>query len=332
MTPDRETGALRPAAPPRAASHALVQAIGLDLGGTKLLAGAAGPDGRLGPGRAEASRTCSEAALFEQLAHVVGSLRDERPRAVVALGAPGAVDPRSGGLDFTPNVPVTPGRALGRDLGEALGLDVVAENDVNLAALAEARLGAGQGAALSCFVSFGTGVGLGIVSGGRILPGAHGRAGEISYLPLAADAVAAAARSEAGQFEDLVGTAAIRRAYGRDGADVRTIFARAARGEAAALGTIRAIAAEAARGLASLQAILDPDVIVIGGGIGTHRLFRETLAAEAARLLPFPLRLAAPRLGAAAGMTGAVILAADLAGLPTPLPAGQAAETDGETL
>lgn len=300
------------------ASHAQTQAIGLDLGGTKLHAGTIGPDGKFAADRLEPTDTSSETALFAQILGMVEALRDDRPDAVVTLGVPGAVDQKAGTIDLTPNIPFSPGRHLCADLQAALGVPVVLENDVNLAALAEARLGAGRGLELVCLMSFGTGVGLGTVFDGRLLRGAHGRAGEIAYLPIAEDAAMAAARSDAGQFEDTVGTAALRDRYGKDRPDVRTIFARASEGDGDAAAAIATTAAMAARGLAGLQTLLDPDVIVVGGGIGMQARFFDALAAEAQRLLPFSLTLAQAERKVAAGMLGALVLSGDTAGLPLP--------------
>ncbi|WP_157973685.1 ROK family protein [Tropicimonas sp. IMCC34043] len=313
---------------PGTGSHADAQAIGLDIGGTKLHAGTTTPGGSFGHELLEPTAAASEDLVFAQIVKTIATLRDARPTAAVAIGVPASVDQAQGTLELSPNIPFTPDRPLGEDLGIALGMPVILENDVNLAALAEARLGAGRGLDLVCFLSFGTGVGLGLVSRGRILRGASGRAGEISYLPVAADAAAEAAVSEAGQFEDRVGTASLRARYGKDMPDVRTLFARADDGDRAAAAAIAETAADAARGLASLQAILDPDLIVIGGGIGMQRRFYDRMRSEAERLLPFSLAVAQASLGPAAGMMGAVVLASDLAGLPLPRPASAPAPTD----
>lgn len=297
-------------------SHAVTQAIGLDLGGTKLHAGTATPDGEFGADILEPTEAASEDRVLAQIVAAIRRLRDGRPRAVAAIGVPGAVDPARGTLNLSPNIPFAPDRRLGQVLQEATGIPVAVENDVNLAALAEARLGAGRGLDLVCFLSFGTGVGLGVISDGRVLHGANGRAGEIGYLPLARDPIAAAAASAAGQFEDLVGAASIRQRYGRDLPDVRTLFARADDGDGDAVAAIAATATAAAQGLASLQSLLDPNLIVIGGGIGMQKRFYDRLCAEAEKLLPFPITVSPAELGAAAGVLGALVLAGDSAGLP----------------
>ncbi|MBP0615807.1 ROK family protein [Jiella mangrovi] len=298
-------------------SHAHAQAIGLDLGGTKLHAGTTTKDGMSGLQIVEPTDAASEELVLAQIVSMVEALRDDRRKASIVLGAPGAVDQTKGTIDLSPNIPFSSGRPIANELSAALGETVLVENDVNLATLAEARLGAGRGLGIVCFLSFGTGVGAGIVRDGHIMRGANGRAGEISYLPLGSDPIAAAARSTAGQFEDRVGTNAIRTLYGRDMPDVRTLFARADAGDAAAARAIEATASAAASGLASLQLLLDPDLVVIGGGIGTQPRFFDRLCEDAAKLLDFPLAVAPAALGQAAGMLGALVLAADHAGLPT---------------
>jgi predicted NBD/HSP70 family sugar kinase len=316
QTNDSHPAAQFPDAVSGGRSHANTQAIGLDLGGTKLYAGTTGPDGAPGASLLEPTEVSSHDGLFAQIVRLVEALRDERPNAFVVLGVPGAIDQTAGTLDLVPNIPFAPGCQLGEDLETALGIPVLLENDVNLAALAEARLGAGRNLDLVCFVSFGTGVGLGTVVDGRILRGANGRAGEIAYFPIAQDAFAAASRSEAGQFEDLVGTAALRQRYGGDQPDVRTLFARADGGDQDAAAAIAATAETAAVGLAGLQSLLDPDVVVIGGGFGMQKRFYNKLSTDAKRLLPFPMTMAQAELGPEAGLLGAIVLAGDAAGLP----------------
>ncbi len=299
-------------------SHAVVQAIGLDLGGSKLRGGTTTLDGALGPEILVATEAGSEDQVMTQVAQTIALLRDDRPEVVIALGVPGAIDPVSGRLSYSPNLPFSPDCRPGRTLEAVVGSRVLVENDVNLAALAETRLGAGRGLDLVCFLAFGTGVGLGLISGDRVLRGANGRAGEIGYLPLARDPMGAAAASAAGQFEDLVGSTAIQQRYGRDLPDVRTLFTRADGGDDAAAAAIVATARAAAPGLASLQTLLDPDLIVIGGGIGMRARFYDQLCADAGRLLPFPLAVARAALGPAAGMLGALVHACDAARLPAP--------------
>ncbi|SKA12728.1 ROK family protein [Consotaella salsifontis] len=293
--------------------HRRIQLIGLDLGGTKLHYGTLDSAGVIVNDIVEPTRAESEDALFNQLVQAVERLRDDRPELVVALGVPGAVDPLTGAMELSPNIPISPGRRLGGALQAALGGRVVVENDVNLAALAETQLGAAKGLGLVAFLAFGTGVGLGIVANGSLLRGANGRAGEIGYLPFGDDPFAA---TNAGHFEDLVGSAAIRARYGADLPDVKAIFARAKQGDARALAVIEETAAAAALGLAGLQALLDPDRIVIGGSIGMQRQFFDPLRATAERLLPFPLALAQAELGPASGVLGALALAAEVADLP----------------
>lgn len=295
-----------------------VQVIGLDLGGSKLRAGTTTKDGALGQEVLLATEARSEDHMMTQIINTIAQLRDERPKVVIALGVPGAIDPSSGELSHAPNIPFSPGFKPGRALEAVVGAQVLVENDVNLAALAEARLGVGRGLNFVCFLAFGTGVGLGLISQERLLRGAHGRAGEVGYLPVAFDPMTAAVGSAAGQFEDLVSSTAIRQRYGRDRPDVRTLFIRADEGDDAAAAAIAETARAAATGLAGLQTLLDPDLIVIGGGIGMRTRFYDQLRADAGRLLPFPISVAQAGLGPAAGMLGAIVLACDAAGLSAP--------------
>ena len=297
------------------ATHAAVQVIGLDLGGTKLHASTTTEDGHQGRHILEPTRTGSETELFEQLIDVVWRLRDGRSGAIVAIGAPGAITQPQGVVDLVPNLPLTAGRPLGKDLEQVLRLPVAIENDVNLAALAEARLGAGAHLDLVCFLAFGTGVGMGTVVGGRILRGAHGRAGEISYLPVGTSS-ADAKLTAAGQFEDLVGKHALTERYSGIVVDGQALFEKALQGDAEAIRAIEETAAHAALGVVGVQSLLDPDLIVLGGGIGMQKLLFERLSQQASRLFPFPINLRLSGLGAGAGLLGAIILGCDTAGLP----------------
>ncbi|WIY53876.1 ROK family protein [Devosia sp. YIM 151766] len=288
--------------------------IGLDLGGTKLHAAATGADGRVAAEKLLATDTSSASALFNQLRDTIIELQDGAKSSMVVLGVPGAVSPRTGHIDLAPNIPLAPGGDLRAELSAAVGARVTIENDVNLAALGEARHNTEASGALMCLVSFGTGIGLGIVANGSILSGAAGRAGEISYLPVGS--LAEDCRlTKAGQFEDLAGSHALVDLYaaGAGPADGRTIFDRANQGDAQAVAAIETTARRAALGIAALQSILDPDHIVIGGSIGARAEFYGPLCRHANALLPVSANMLQARLGASAGLVGALTFAAEIA-------------------
>lgn len=198
-----------------------------------------------------------------------------------------------------------PVRAL---LQEELDAPVLVENDVTLAALGEQRRGRGRAAQDVAFVAVGTGVGMGIVAGGRIVRGARGGAGELGLLPLGPDQVGSDPR-ELGPLEATAGGAGLAahwQAHTGAPATGRDVFAAASAGDAFALRLLDEQARALAMGVRAIQALLDPQLILFGGGIGTrHDVFARVQAALAAHGLPLPeLQLSALR--ERAGVVGAI--------------------------
>lgn len=165
--------------------------LGIDLGGTKLHLALADLHGQIVAEIVEPTQHAGGAAVIEQIGRLadtlvekVGIARD-RVRSAV-MGSPGIVDPRSGAIMIAPNVPGLDTFDVRAALRARLGIDVAIENDVNLAAVGEHWCGGSKDARSFAFVALGTGIGLGIFADGRLLRGARGAAGEISYLPLGA--------------------------------------------------------------------------------------------------------------------------------------------------
>ncbi len=289
--------------------------VGIDLGGTRLRGALANLGCVVRAEEAEATDRLGGMHVVRQVAALVGRLAARagiaRERVLAAVvGTPGAADPRSGAIRLAPNIPGLDGLDVLGALRTALGMRVTVENDVNVAALGEHWQGAGQGAAHMAFIALGTGIGLGLIADGRLLRGARGGAGEIALLPLGGDPFDAAARAS-GTLEWSVGTAGLLRRYaeaaGRPIAGVPALF-EAAGSDAAA----RAVIAETARLLAlavvSVSALVEPELMVLGGSIGT----RPELVAAVRALLPAcmdtPPRLEASALGTRAGVVGALAL------------------------
>ncbi|SCM72973.1 Transcriptional regulator ROK family [uncultured Pleomorphomonas sp.] len=290
--------------------------IGIDLGGTKILGGVAALDGSILATDERPTRHGAEIPVLRQIVELSDELcwraGVERCRvAQVVVGVPGAVSPSTGLVSLSPNLALPDDRPLHGLLADGLGCPVRVENDVNLAAYGEAdqrRLDAGALA----FISFGTGVGMGLVIGNTIVRGASGRAGEIAFLPHGDLPHLTSCHSDSGLFEDNVGSPGIRALYGDDGVSVAEIFNRAGRGEARAQSVIEDVARIAAVGIASVQVLIDPDVIVLGGSIGVQASFLADVRRHAGQLLPYPPVIETSTLDRAAGMVGAVRLAAAL--------------------
>lgn len=288
--------------------------VGIDLGGTKILAGIADHQGTILATTNEPTRHGPDAPVLTQLADIVHRLAVDvgiplDRIAHVQVGVPSAVSPMTGLASLSPNLALPEDRPLAAMIAARLPVPVTVDNDVNLAAFAEASRGAGKDKGSLAFISFGTGVGMGLVVGGEIVRGEHGRAGEIALLPFGADVHTRAPMAENGLFEDEVGTPGIRKRFHLGETTVAELFEKAMSGDQEALSAIDAVARDASVGVASVFSLIDPAVAVIGGGIGSHPLFFESLKRHLTPLLPFPCPLEPSSFGPRAGMIGAVTLA-----------------------
>jgi predicted NBD/HSP70 family sugar kinase len=307
---------------PDAAQHSAQTGlvVGVDLGGTKLLAGIAELNGNVIARIEEPTQHGPGAPVLHQISRMALQLLADhgtggRLRKVV-VGIPSAVSPATGLASLSPNLAIPSDRPLAELLADMLPCPVVVENDVNLAAYAEATLGKGRHLDSLAFVAFGTGVGMGLIIDGRLVRGRHGRAGELGLLPLGADPHETAPKARAGLFEDLVDSPAIRALYGDGTLTVSEIFSRAATGESEAQSVVETLAKSASLGIASVQAMFDPALTVLGGGIGSQPAFVEAVRRHIVALLPFEASVEATSLGPDAGMLGAVMLGlADLSEL-----------------
>ena len=298
---------------------------GIDLGGTKIegvVVDATRPDRVVARARLATESDRGYDHVLARIVAVVERLEAESGRrraAVIGVGTPGAIEPSTGTIKNSNTVCLN-GRPLGHDLSIALGAEARLANDANCFALAEATLGAARGRAVVMGLILGTGVGGGIVVGGHVLAGHHGIAGEWGHNPMR-DEDAPCYCGRRGCVETVIAGPALERFYasrtGR-GLSLREIVARADAGDAdadadadATLGRLTAKFGEA---IAAVINILDPDAIVIGGGVGNvdrlyapetrdairRHLFNPTLATELLR----------PTLGDSAGVFGAAMLCA----------------------
>jgi predicted NBD/HSP70 family sugar kinase len=163
------------------------------------------------------------------------------------------------------------------------------ENDVDAAALAERVHGHGRDVDSFAFVSVGTGIGMGLVLDGKLHRGAHGAAGEIAFLPLADEPPDARDVRRRGALESAASSAAVVRAARRAGIrarSARSVFRAAAAGDDGAREVVAGEAAIVARALAAIVAVVDPELIVLGGGIGRAPGFAEEVSTELAQLSP----------------------------------------------
>ena len=293
---------------------------GVDLGGTKIegaIIDANHPDRAVARVRLTTESDGGYDHIVDRVRTVVERLEATsgltRPR-VIGFGTPGTVEHSSGTLKNSNTVCLN-GRPLGRDLAAALGVDARLTNDANCFALAEATLGAGQGRDVVLGLILGTGVGSGIVVSGRVLHGLHGIAGEWGHNPMRGESTPCYC-GRTGCVETVISGPALERFYrsaGGDSAELPDIVQRAGRGESAAVATIERLTTKFGEAIAAVINILDPDAIVIGGGVGNiEALYEPTARAAIQRhLFNAELRteLLRPRLGDSAGVFGAALLA-----------------------
>ena len=222
----------------------------------------------------------------------------------VVVGVPGVIV-GDGTLQLAENVAGLEGRRFAEELWEALDLPVTLENDVNLAALGERWQGVARGVDDFVFLSVGTGMGAGIVLDGRLHRGYHGAAGEIDFALAALDAVDPAAgeiSALAAHLASQDATTALVAPF-----DPRAIFGAARTHDPVALAVVDEVARRIALHVAPIAAVVDVELIVLGGGIGANGdLLLAPVGQLLAEWLPFPPRVEVSTLGDAAVLAGAL--------------------------
>jgi fructokinase len=292
----------------------VAQRLGIDLGGTKIEGIVLAADGT------EVARRRVATERERGYEHVIGrtaALAAELAAFVpgcqrVGIGTPGSLSARDGTLKNSNTVCLN-GRPIRRDLAERLGLEVVLENDANCFALAEARAGAARGARVAFGVILGTGVGGGIVVDGRLWPGLQHVAGEWGHHRISDDGPPCYC-GQRGCVETFLSGPALARAYGGDDADAAEVARRAEAGEARAAAVLERWLDRFGRALANVVNVLDPDVIVLGGGLSNLACLYDRGVAAVGRYVfndELRTRIVRHALGDSAGVIGAALLVDD---------------------
>ncbi|MGE0419922.1 MAG: ROK family protein [Acetobacteraceae bacterium] len=246
--------------------------IGIDLGGTKIEIAVLAPDGSIAWRHRVATPAGYDASL-DAIANLVGQAESRLGvRGTVGIGIPGVISPATGRVKNANSIALN-GHTLDRDLSERLGREVRVENDANCFALSEAADGAAAGLGMVFGVILGTGCGGGIVNHGTVHRGPHRVAGEWGHNPLPwprLDEVPGVA-CWCGRFGCLeayvAGPSLARDCDGPGARDAGSLPTRAAAGDARAAAALDRHADRLARGLAQVINLLDPDAIVLGGGL-----------------------------------------------------------------
>lgn len=292
---------------------------GIDLGGTKIegiVIPAAGDPVPLLRQRIDTESNRGYHHIISRVVELVGAMKSELGMAPdrIGIGHPGVVDPQTG-LMKNSNTTALNGTPLRKDLAEALGVPLNMENDANCFALAETLFGAARGANVVFGVIMGTGVGGGIVVNGRALYGCQGIAGEWGHNILI-DNGESCYCGKRGCVETVISGPALSRYYAKlAGQELafRDIAAAAQRGDPNAARTVERLVQYFGRAIAAVINILDPDVVVLGGGISnTPELYQQGVA-ETRRYVfnnRLETKIVPNQLGDSAGVFGAALLAA----------------------
>ncbi|MEU4520510.1 ROK family protein [Amycolatopsis sp. NPDC024027] len=297
--------------------------VGVDIGRRALRIAVADLEGSIVARLDEPNRCRSASALVravsESVERAVASA-GLNPHEVVStvVGTPGVPDPATGTVHRAPNLPGWERRGLLHELVSALavaGSDVVVENDANLCAVGEHALGAALGVDVLVCLTVGTGIGMGLLVDGKLFRGAHGAAGEIADLPFGVTPSGAGAGTRRpGPVETAAAGQAVLAAARLRGLtkarSAKDVFRLARAGDPRALAVVEEEAEKLAYVVAAVAAVLDPRLIVLGGGIGGNTdLLAGPMRHALAATTPVVPDIVAGQLGEDAVLAGAIATA-----------------------
>ena len=293
--------------------------LAADLGGTSLTVAVADLSGAIIDERQVATDPRGGHHVVDQVSQTCRDLLVaagiERQTVVCgAIGVPGAYDAVSDRLRLASNIANLGDIPMAQSLSAGLGVPVFVENDVTNAAKGELWRGRGQNLDTFVFLAIGTGIGLGIVSGRRIVRGARGAAGEIAFLPIGGDPFDSR-HFHNGALESVIGSTALMQRYrasGGSGAEtVAELFELLAQGDHHATMLLDEMGRSLAVALSAVCAIVDPELIITGGSIGARKELVDRIRTALPQCTPAPVDLEISDLGAQASILGAVSTALD---------------------
>jgi predicted NBD/HSP70 family sugar kinase len=244
------------------------------------------------------------------------TLREEEIEAGLVthtvIGSPGVYDARKGRVLYAANLPGWQRTGLRKTLDGRLSGSLIIDNDANLAAIGEHTYGAGQGMRQFVYAHVGTGVGLGLILDGHLYNGFAGAAGEAGFLPIGDGSATAVGRPMRGSLEEHIAADAVvryGREYGLKTSNAEAVFAAARANDPRGLAALQLEAAQLARLLVSVGALLDPELIVLGGAVGRNLdLLEEPIRRALSDLSPLKPTFAIGLLGDEAVLRGAVAI------------------------
>jgi len=290
--------------------------IGVDVGGTKTLFAVVTPEGAIEARLERHTVVSSQEALLAELDDGVEELRSAHPETTaLGFGIPSRIDQRTGRAVASVNIPLTDVDFRERMRGRH-GLPVAIDNDGNAAAIAEWRTGAARGASNVVMLTLGTGIGGGLILGGRPYRGATGSGAELGHIVIEFDGPLCGCGGR-GHFEAVAsGKAAgkvAQKLYGPE-AKGHDLVRRAESGEDEAVQAMAAIGRRLGAAIATFVNIFEPEIIVIGGGFGAASELmlapaREVLARDGLPPGRDTVRIVEAQLGSDAGVIGAGMIA-----------------------
>ncbi len=314
-----------------------LRVVAVDLGGTNLRAAVIGSSGTI-EHRQSIPTNAEEGAdqVLQRMAQLVVSVAkaaELSQSTVVGVAAPGPLNPKTGIVQFTPNLPGWRDYPLRDQLARLTGFHVVVENDANCAVVGEARFGAAKGASEVIYLGLGTGVGGGAIANGRLVSGINGLGGELGHVCVAIDGPRCTCGSigclEAftagwaiGREGELVAAtsdgAALRNAANGREVTPRAVIQAAQEGDAAALAILERSGRALAAAIGAFINTFNPELIVIGGGLGVGDSFitsaaRKSIPEYSFRAQREAASIVVAKLGEDSGLFGAGALALDKA-------------------
>ncbi len=306
--------------------------IGVDVGGSKVLAAVVGDDGQVleSAERRTPGRLVDASLVEDALTDAVVAVAVGEPIAAVGVAAAGFVDAGGSRVMFAPHLPWRDDDVRGR-LADRWGTLVVLDNDANCAAHAEATYGAARGARTAVVVTLGTGIGGALIVDGRLVRGRNGMAGEFGHMQVVPDGQPCECGRRGCWEQYASGNALVRFARSRLGHDPSMlteacggdpdrltgpmVTAAAADGDLVARHAFDSVGDWLGVGLANLVAAIDPDVVVVGGGVAAagDRLLAPARDALERSLVGIGHRVVPPVTAAILGPHAGAVGAADLA-------------------
>ncbi len=297
--------------------------IGVDVGGTNIKLGLVAPSGKIIAKTSLVTKSYVRhpRQLIDALEAAIRDIIQENNKTIkdiagIGIGVPGLVDVSKGNVIFMPNVPGWKNIPLRKILQGKLRLPVLMDNDVNLIALGEWKLGAGKGCKNLICITLGTGVGGGLVLDGALYRGEGFVAGEIGHIPLNEDGPACNCGG-VGCFERYVGNrtlmAKAAKMFHKKDIRIEDVFALASRGNVRAIAFWRETATHIGNALVGVINLLNPRLIIIGGGVANNYKFmektiRKVIQQRALKVQRDMVRIVRAKLGDEAGILGAHIL------------------------